>query len=309
MAIRERVDILMGIRDGARHLPAQLGSIAEQTGPHWHLTCSDDGSTDASCDILRGFSADYPGRVRVRRGPQSGFCANYLHMIAALPDDAGFVAFADQDDLWLPHKIARAQRALDRIPANVPALYCARRWIWDGGAGITAGPDGPARQPGFANALVENIAPGNTIMLNAAAARLARDMAPSAGAVFAHDWWLYLLISGAGGVILTDPARVLLYRQHGQNAIGAGAGIAAQLARKGAVLRGAFRARVGGNIAALDQCRHTLTSDNRAALDQFAAARMMPGIRRLEAFRQVRPYRQSRRATLQFWGAAALGKV
>ena len=134
-------------------------------------------------------------------------------------------------------------------------------------------------------------------------------MAPLADGAFAHDWWLYQLISGAGGQIIGDPARVLLYRQHGGNVIGAGIGLRAQITRKRAVLRGAFRARVAGNLEAQHQCRAVLTPEARAQLDAFRAAQSARLLRRIWHLGQARPYRQHAAGSAGFWGAALLGKV
>lgn len=303
------VHVLMGVRDGAAHLPAQLGSLAAQHGVRWQLCASDDCSDDASVDVLRQFARCYPGRVQVLRGPGQGFAANYLSLLAQLPDVDGAVALADQDDVWLPAKLSRAVAALDRVPPEIPALYKARRWIWTAADGQKRAERVGRGRPAFRNALIENIAPGNTIVMNAAAASLARQLAPLAGGVFAHDWWLYQVITGAGGRVICDPARVLLYRQHGGNAIGAGHGARAAACRKRAVWRGAYRTRITAQLDALTRCQHVLTPAACAELAQFAAARQQKAPVRIWSMARLRPFRQTGWASLGFWGATALGKV
>ncbi|MBZ8117985.1 glycosyltransferase [Roseovarius sp. LXJ103] len=301
------VQVLMGAFNGAPHLPAQLESIAAQEGVDWQLTVSDDGSTDCTGALIDRFAADYAGRVERRLGPRAGCAANFLSLLARAED--GVVALADQDDIWLRGKLARALYLLGEVPPDVPALYTARRWLWWPKAALLKPDALAARQPGFGNALIENIAPGNTVVLNPAAVRLARETAQLADGVFAHDWWLYLLITGAGGHIVADPARVLLYRQHGGNLIGAGHGVAAQMRRKRAVLRGAFRERVADNLAALHRCHVYLTPGARAQLRAFRTAHAAGLVRRIWHLGQARPYRQNAIDSAGFWGAAILGKV
>ena len=48
----------------------------------------------------------------------------------------------------------------------------------------------------------------------------------------AHDWWIYLLVSGAGGTVIYDPEPTVRYRQHGGNLIGGNLGLGAP-ARRG----------------------------------------------------------------------------
>jgi hypothetical protein len=166
------------------------------------------------------------------------------------------------------------------------------------------------RPPGFRNALIENIATGNSILLNPPAARLARGAAQRTGSVFAHDWWLYLLITGAGGNVAFDPgAPSLLYRQHEGNVIGGGQTASAQIGRKIKVLQGAFSDRIKGNLAAMEAVRDLLTPENQSVLDAFAQARNAPLPTRLTALRKIGPYRQTTLGNIGFWGAASLGRI
>jgi glycosyltransferase involved in cell wall biosynthesis len=107
-----RVTVLMAVRDGAAHLEAQLHSIAAQRGVDWRLVASDDGSGDDSPAILARFAAAHPGRVRLMQGPRQGTTANFLALLAATGADDGWLAFSDQDDIWLPDKLARATAAM-----------------------------------------------------------------------------------------------------------------------------------------------------------------------------------------------------
>ncbi|NNE51832.1 MAG: glycosyltransferase [Sulfitobacter sp.] len=309
MTAQRQITLLMGVLNGARYLPAQLQSIAEQTDRNWHLICSDDGSTDGSTDNVDAFAGRHPGQVTQIRGPGTGFAANYLHMIRSLPEAPGLIAFSDQDDIWMADKLARARAALDRF-GDRPALYCARRWVWVPSLDRRRATTAPQAPLGFRNALIENIAFGHTIVLNPAAALVACRAAQQTGDIFAHDWWLYLLITGIGGKVLFDAGPpCLLYRQHGANALGAGQGMRAQFRRKKAVLGGALADRFTLNQAAMDGIRDMLTDEARTALDRFEVARASRTAPRLAALSTLGPYRQSRLATLGFWGAAGLGRI
>jgi glycosyltransferase involved in cell wall biosynthesis len=306
----ENVTILMGVHNGAAHLTAQLGSIAGQSFQNWTLRCSDDGSTDRGPQIITEFSSGLPGQITLTTGPCSGFSDNYIHLMRGLGAQTGPVAFADQDDVWGRDKLQRGLDALSGL-ADRPALYCARRWLWVPETDHRHLSRALTRPCGFRNALIENVASGNTIVLNKAAARLARMAAQrTKTSVFAHDWWLYLLITGAGGQVVFDhgPACVL-YRQHGNNAIGGRRGISAQIRRKSAVLKGAFARRISQNITALEQISDLLTADARRVLCQFDQARQAILHRRLALLHRVAPYRQTSLGTFGFWGAAGLGKI
>ncbi len=305
----QKVTLLMGVRNGAAHLPEQLKSIAAQSHKNWEMLCSDDGSDDDSRDIIQRFADSTPNQVRVLNGPKRGFSANFIQMIARLPAGVGYVGFADQDDIWEPDKIARAVAHLGG-QTQEPALYSVRCWYWYPNMDRRVASHLPTRPSSFRNALIENIATGNTIMLNPAAARLARSAAQRSPAVFAHDWWLYLLITGAGGKVCFDSgAPGLLYRQHEGNAIGGGQTATAQVQRKMKVLQGAFADRIKSNLHALDAVRDLLTPENQQTLDAFAQARTATILPRLNALRRIGPYRQTTMGNLGFWGAACLGRI
>ena len=113
-----RVAILLSTFNGARFLPAQLESLLGQTFEEWTLYWRDDGSTDNSVAVVEAFArAAGQGRcvqvqcTTTRLRP----AASYLALLAAVQHllaEEDMVAFADQDDVWLPEKLARGVAAL-----------------------------------------------------------------------------------------------------------------------------------------------------------------------------------------------------
>ena len=123
----DSIAILMGCRDGARFLPEQLASIAAQSHRNWRLVASDDGSTDATRGILAAFrDAQGAERVEIRDGPRRGFAANYLRLAGDPAIRADWYAFADQDDVWHPDRLARGARGLARGAAGGARRSTAR---------------------------------------------------------------------------------------------------------------------------------------------------------------------------------------
>lgn len=304
------VTILLGICNGAPWLGEQLRSFAAQEGVRWRLVASDDGSRDASAAILRGFASDRPGRaVEVIEGPRQGAARNFLHLLREAPAETAFAALSDQDDVWLPGKLARATGRLAALPEDRPALYCGRTVICDEGLRRLGLSPLFARPPAFRNALTQSIGGGNTMVLNRSGLALARAAAAEAGAIVMHDWWLYQIVSGAGGTVIYDAEPQLLYRQHGQNQIGANSSPAARLRRLGMLARGVVRGWNDLNIAALRASAHRLAPENRALLEAFAAARAAPFPRRIGAFSRLGLYRQTRGGEISYWCAAAAGLI
>lgn len=209
----------MSTYGGQAYVREQVRSILAQLPEQGRLIIRDDGSTDRTVEIL---AAIPDPRVQVQRGTNVGFVRSFLSLLTQAPDDADMVMLSDQDDIWLPDKIARAWAVIGKS-AGTPTLYCSRLQLVDNALEpVGLSPDWP-RPPSFQNALTENIVTGCTAALNPAALRLARQHGDP-GRIHFHDWWLYLTVSAFGHVVF-DRKPTILYRQHGNNAIGMGAGL------------------------------------------------------------------------------------
>lgn len=250
-----RIAILLSTYNGARFLQAQLDSLLAQSHANWVLYWRDDGSTDRSVAILEHFGAELGPQRCHRLGPEGGHLgpsASFMALLNALArsDPAvDAVAFADQDDVWLPEKLARGAAALAEADAAIPTLYCARQVLVDAELNRIALSGLPARPPGFPASLTQNVATGCTVMLNRAAMRLVASSTPSTASL--HDWWCYLLVTAAGGRFLQDDEPVVLYRQHPGNFVGAPPSM---LRRASAALRrgpALFMSVLRQNVAAL----------------------------------------------------------
>jgi glycosyltransferase involved in cell wall biosynthesis len=301
------VAILLATHNGARFIEEQLASIAAQSHRNWSLWVGDDGSTDATVDRIMAFRRAHPGRIiHLRRGPERGSTANFLSLICDTSIRADYAAFCDQDDVWLPGKLSRA---LDMIGScDGPALYSARTILTDAQLRVTGLSPDFRKPPCFRNALVQNMAGGNTMVMNAAA----RNLILRAGqhiAPVCHDWWAYQIVTGAGGRFIFDRRPALLYRQHGGNLIGANSGIRARLSRLRALWRGVFRDWNGRNLAALRASARILRDDHRETLAQFEVLRQISGLRALGLLAKAGLTRQTRAGSLALKLAAVTGRL
>ncbi|MCG6205018.1 glycosyltransferase family 2 protein [Rhodopseudomonas sp. HC1] len=303
-----KVAILLATYCGAEFLGEQLESFRAQTHRDWELYVSDDGSTDDSVAIVEAFAASVDQRVVVRAGAGAGFWRNFLSLIPRGEIAAGYFAFSDQDDVWLPEKLAKAVAWLQAVPPERPALYFSRtELIARDGAALGLSPLF-RRAPIFQNALVQNIGGGNTMVFNDAARRLLAQT-PDDVALVSHDWWAYQLITGAGGIAHYDPWPSLKYRQHGQNLVGSNVGLRARLVRLVAFAGGRVIGWNATNIAALNSVRHLLHPDHVRVLDRFAQARSAGFLMRPYWLWRAGVYRQKAVETIGLYLGALLGRI
>lgn len=272
MTSAPRVEILLATYNGARYLPEQLDSLVAQTHRPLSLVVRDDGSTDDTPAIVARYAERLP--LRVLPGGHLGVRRAFFALLAAADPAAEYVAFCDQDDVWLPDKLARAVAALAERAPDQPALYCARAILTDGALNPIGHTRLPNRPPGFYNALIENIASGMATVMNRAAVNLINAAPPDAAVNPIHDWWAYQAVTACGTAIY-DPEPALLYRQHGRNTIGVArgpfAGFRARVMRQ---LSGQSRGEISALAGELRRCLgDRMTPEARTLLDDFLQPR------------------------------------
>jgi hypothetical protein len=279
------VCIAMSTHNGCAFLREQLASFVAQSHRNWALLWRDDGSSDATREMMCAFAAG-EGRARVvevddGRG-RLGIAASFMALVRRTPPGQ-ILAYADQDDVWFADKLERGVAALARVDPERPALYCARQLLVDA-AMRPLGASAALRRPaGFPQALTQNIATGCTVMLNPAAVRLLTAVRPPAGTL--HDWWSYLVVSAAGGQVIIDEEPSVFYRQHKANAIGVKLAFwprALAAVRRGP---GAFMRIVRAHVEALEEQHDLLEPSAQEALAVIAAALRQGWAHRLRALR------------------------
>ena len=116
-----KISVCIPVFNGALHIGEQLRSILSQLGPRDEVIISDDRSTDGTVGVIRRLG---DGRVKIFthppaadrfRGPFRTIHTVYRNVEHALSKATGDVIFlSDQDDVWLPGKVARVMDEFER---------------------------------------------------------------------------------------------------------------------------------------------------------------------------------------------------
>jgi glycosyltransferase involved in cell wall biosynthesis len=271
------------------------------------ICVSDDGSQDETLSILQAFRDRWDeDLLSVCQGPRRGHADNFFSLIFS-KIEGDYFAYADQDDIWAADKLSRAVEALSCLPDDRPALYCSRSLLIDMHGHYIGLSPLFSKQPSFANALIQNIAGGNTMVMNLAA----RDLLSAVGPVeiVTHDWWTYILVAGSGGLVIYDERPSISYRQHKDNLVGSSRTWSVRFKRFSLALQGRNRIWNTQHIEALQQSRSYLTEENQRLLDDFRAARDQPFPRRLLHLWRTGVYAQSTWGNLGLIVAALLKKL
>ncbi|MBP7189946.1 MAG: glycosyltransferase family 2 protein [Rickettsiaceae bacterium] len=302
--------IILCTYNGQKFLKEQLDSYLWQDFRDWSLFVYDDRSRDSTADIVNGFAAEAVNNkieFSVNKEPQ-GFARNFMQAIKNTPNDFEFYALSDQDDVWQKQKLSRATSKLKKFPEDIPALYCARTITVDVKLQYMGLSPLFSRKPSFENALVQSLAGGNTMVLNKAAKKLLDSVSEDIDIV-SHDWFIYQLISGAGGNIYYDEVPSLLYRQHGSNLVGSNNGIFAKLLRVGKLLKGSFKKWNDRNVKALFDNIDLLSKESALKLAAFNKMRNCDMPFRLINFIKLGLYRQSIGGQIGLIVGIILGKI
>ncbi len=221
----EQVDILIATYQGGNYVEEQIESILLQTHFHVNLIIRDDGSTDETPSILMNLNQTYPNKITLLPSEKHlGIKGNFSTLMQH--SRAPYLAFSDQDDKWLPHKI---EESLDLIKSmerqygsHLPLLVHTDLTLVDQNLKEMApsfwryenfNPDAT----GFNRLLVQNVVTGCTMLMNRCLADLAQPIPPEA---VMHDWWVGLVASCFGHIQSLEKPTVL-YRQHETNHTGA----------------------------------------------------------------------------------------
>lgn len=222
----DKIAILLATYNGEKYISEQIESILAQTEQAWKLYIHDDGSKDATQDIIAEYAKKYPEQIVVVDGRPTGSAkTNFFYLFHQV--EAPFYMCCDQDDVWLPDKIAITKKEMDNLvrgDEDKPCLVFTELCVVNAQLEVIAenmrdyqGLD--CDNVRLNRALIQNVVTGCTMMIN----RVLRDemvKIKQYEEVLMHDWWAILVAVRFGKAAFIE-IPTILYRQHGNNGVGA----------------------------------------------------------------------------------------
>lgn len=218
------ISVLLAVYNGGRYLPALLDSLLAQALPPCEILACDDGSTDDSLAILRTYAQRSPVPIRIHQNPQNlGYRDNFWHGIPLC--EGSYIAFCDQDDVWLPEKLRKMSEAI--VQHDQPHFLFSDCTLVDASlkplgiagllySGIAHDKKQLIQSHRLAEVLIER--PCVTGMTMVARKDLLLQL-PRPVSDIPHDYLISAALSlGKHYVFLDEP--LVLYRQHDANVIG-----------------------------------------------------------------------------------------
>lgn len=106
--------VILPVYDRAAMVQTALATLSWQDEPSWECLAVDDGSRDASHEVLTAAAAKDPRIVVLRNERNLGMNASRNRAIEAAK--GRFITFLDSDDLWLPGRLSAFARLAGRAP-------------------------------------------------------------------------------------------------------------------------------------------------------------------------------------------------
>lgn len=211
-----KISVVMTTYNGEKYLEQQIESILSQSLLPAELIVCDDCSTDGTAAILE----KYQQRrllTYIVNPQQLGLIGNFKKAVSLAAKD-NYVALADQDDIWLPGKLAASAALMQKMDQSSPCLVHTDLILVDEELKVL--------NPSFMNErgqhqyhhnletlLFANFVTGCTMLMNQ---KLRQFFTEIPGDVRFHDAWIALAAATFGHIeeIATPMIR---YRKHGNN--------------------------------------------------------------------------------------------
>lgn len=206
------VSIAMASYNGEKYIKEQLDSIISQTYTNIEIVITDDCSKDNTVNIIKEYQASYPFIFLFVNEQNKGVTKTFER--AVTESNGAFIAFCDQDDIWMPNKIETLVKEIgdhDAVYANSELVDAAGNSLGKDFKGIMT------MQNYYSGApfLLSNTVPGHAILAKAAFLKM---IIPFPKELY-FDLWVSYNAGGNNGIKFVDDVLVK-YRQHESNTMG-----------------------------------------------------------------------------------------
>ena len=201
-----RCSIVMATYNGEKYIKEQIDSILVNMNSEDELIISDDGSTDATLNIINQYNDN---RIRLIQGPKKGVKQNFANAIEKTKGK--YIFLSDQDDIWEINKI---EAVLKEFKHASVVIHDAE--VVDENLNTTMSSFFNYRNSG--KGVIKNIYKNTYIgCCMAFKADLKKYILPIPNNIEMHDQWIGILgeIKGEGSVFLNQ--KLIKYRRHSSN--------------------------------------------------------------------------------------------
>ena len=222
----DKIAILMAVYNGEKYIGQQIESILSQTCQEWELFIHDDGSTDRTIEAINEYQSRYPEKIHLIEGKSTGGAKyNFFYLFNQV--EASHYMTCDQDDVWLENKIELTYNRmleLEKSAIDKPCLVYTELRVVDAGLNTISETMSEyqsldCHKQSISQFILQNSVTGCTMMVNNKLRNMLIELTDIDKTIM-HDWWAALIAVQFGRTAFIDEPTIL-YRQHGDNSLGA----------------------------------------------------------------------------------------
>jgi rhamnosyltransferase len=220
-----KVLIILAAYNGEKYIREQIESILAQDNLDISLQVFDDGSKDKTIAIVSSIH-DHKGRIKLIQNniPTGSAANNFLNALKSFKENEikeyDYVAFADQDDIWLPNKL---QAATNMLQLKKSDLYMSNLILWEEKNNRKTIINKSHSQKKY-DYLFEGGSAGCTYVFSSTFAIQLKKTIVNINYInwefFSHDWFVYFFARSNHYKVVIDKNSFILYRVHETNVHG-----------------------------------------------------------------------------------------
>lgn len=221
--MEENIDILVATYNGEKYLKEQLDSLINQTYKNIRILISDDCSNDKTRDILNEYKKKDKRIILYLHDKNFGnYIKNFEFLLTKVKSK--YFALCDQDDVWLNDKIEKTYKKLIEDNADLAYtdlcivdenLNVVNSSMWD-----YLKIRKKIKYNDWRTEYLYNCVTGCTLLARSKFIQKLLPL-PKKSEYMVHDYWIALYVSLHGKITYLNESTIL-YRQHGNNLVGAG---------------------------------------------------------------------------------------
>ena len=257
--------ILLATYNGDIWLEDQINSIFSQSGVNVKILVSDDYSNDESPNLLSDIIKLNPNIEKLDNNIKCGTAGqNFFQLIRNCEyKNFDYIAFSDQDDIWLENKLINGIKCLEKSSAY--GYSSSALAFWNSGKEKLLTQNQSIRNLDY---LFEGAGQGCTFIMKSDLFSIVQKFCKNnknlTDLFYYHDWLVYLLARTNGKKWFFDKRSFIKYRQHSRNDTGAKDGLMAIKSRLRLIANGWYKGQIE---VALGIAKLTINSNSN--LEEF----------------------------------------
>jgi rhamnosyltransferase len=213
--------IILASFNGVKYIKQQIDSILSQEGVNIYIKIFDDGSSDGTVELISSLYSSERIQIIQNEIPTGSSANNFFQALQQIEEiyfeKYNYIAFADQDDIWLPNKLKEAVVILDTQEAD---LYMSNLILWQEKSNRKSIVNKSFSQKKY-DYLFEGGSAGCTYVLSAKFVSKLKEIIKNTDNLywkyFSHDWFIYFVARTYNFKVTIDNRAFILYRIHETN--------------------------------------------------------------------------------------------